>query len=197
MTKLRPASVVALLIILVAVLFAEGPGSVLRPSDTRVATGRIGSHSVPSVAVPASDPFLFSEARADEVAVYLAEIAEAERAAAEHAAREAQQIAGAARSEPQAQQVQTAPASSGDCANPIIPESVAMRESGCSWSAYNPTGCGGRGCLGFFQLDLGHFAQVSPWNSSVSGGCVDLAAVKWAQWAQIECASRLGAGAWG
>lgn len=85
----------------------------------------------------------------------------------------------------------------GECANPVVPESVVRRESGCRWDAYNPTGCGGRGCVGFYQLDAGHFAAVSPWNPNVSGGCADLSDVRWEQWAQTLCASRLGPGAWG
>lgn len=88
-------------------------------------------------------------------------------------------------------------AGNGDCANPVIPEWKARQESGCRWDAYNPTGCGGRGCLGFYQLDEGHFYAVSPWNSNASGGCADLAAVRWEPWAQTECASRLGPSAWG
>lgn len=83
------------------------------------------------------------------------------------------------------------------CANPVVPESVVRRESGCTWDAYNPTGCSGRGCLGFFQLDEGHFSAVSPWNPSVSGVCADLAGSKWEPASQTECASRLGPGAWG
>ena len=84
---------------------------------------------------------------------------------------------------------------SGDCANPIIPESVARAESGCTWDAYNPTGCGGRGCTGFYQLDRGHFSAVSPWNSNVSGSCYGLDANT--REGQTECASRLGPNAWG
>jgi hypothetical protein len=86
--------------------------------------------------------------------------------------------------------------SGGSCANPVIPEAVARRESGCRWDAYNPTGCSGRGCIGFYQLDEGHFAAVSPWNPNVSGVCHDLQGVEWEPWAQTECASRLGPGAW-
>ena len=93
--------------------------------------------------------------------------------------------------------VPTAPAAGdGECANPVVPESVARRESGCRFDAYNPTGCSGRGCVGYLQIDEGHFYVVSPWNSNVSGACVDLAAVKWEPWAQFECGARLGPGAW-
>lgn len=85
--------------------------------------------------------------------------------------------------------------SSGECANPVVPESVAMRESGCRWDAYNPTGCSGRGCIGFYQLDEGHFYAVSPWNSNVSGVCFGLNPAT--REGQTECAGRLGPGAWG
>jgi hypothetical protein len=83
---------------------------------------------------------------------------------------------------------------SGDCANPVVPESVARRESGCTWDAYNASGCGGRGCLGFYQLDAGHFSSVSPWNSNVSGSCYGLDPST--REGQTECASRLGPSAW-
>lgn len=88
------------------------------------------------------------------------------------------------------------PAASGDCANPVVPESVARRESGCNWNAVNPGGCSGRTCVGFYQIDLGHFAAVSPWNPNVSGVCYGLG--DWHDPAvQTACASRLGPGAWG
>jgi len=84
----------------------------------------------------------------------------------------------------------------GDCANPIIPESVAQRESGCRWDAESPASfCGGRGCTGFYQLDRGHFYAVSPWNPNVPGSCYGLDPSVPAD--QTECASRLGPGAWG
>ena len=86
-------------------------------------------------------------------------------------------------------------AGDGECVNPVVPESVARRESGCRWDAYNPTGCGGRSCLGFYQLDAGHFAAVSPWNPNVSGSCYGLDPST--REGQTECASRLGPGAWG
>lgn len=85
---------------------------------------------------------------------------------------------------------------SGDCTNPIVPESVARRESGCRWDAQSPPSfCGGRGCTGFFQLDNGHFYAVSPWNNNVPGACYGLDPST--REGQIECASRLGPGAWG
>lgn len=87
------------------------------------------------------------------------------------------------------------PSGGGSCANPVVPEWVAQRESGCTWDAYNATGCGGRGCLGFYQLDAGHFSATSPWNPSVPGACYGLDPSTPA--GQTECASRLGPGAWG
>ena len=88
---------------------------------------------------------------------------------------------------------------SGDCAALSaqlgLSESVLWRESRCSWEAFNATGCGGRGCVGPAQLDLGHFAPVSPWNSSASGSCADLDPDDPQQYA--ECVGRLPASAWG
>src|SRR5262249_14825446 len=77
-----------------------------------------------------------------------------------------------------------------DCANPVIPDAVAMRESGCRWDAFNATGCDGRSCIGFYQLDAGHFFAVSPWNPDVSGICYGLDSAT--RQDQTECASRLG-----
>lgn len=76
-----------------------------------------------------------------------------------------------------------------------LPESVLWRESRCRWDAYNPSGCGGRGCLGPAQVDRGHFADVSPWNSNTSGSCAGLDPDDPADYA--ECVSRLPASAWG
>jgi len=87
---------------------------------------------------------------------------------------------------------------SGDCAALTaawnLPVEVLIRESRCSEDAYNPTGCNGRSCIGAAQLDLGHFAAVSPWNGNVSGTCYGLDPGSIAD--QRECASRLGPGAW-
>ena len=136
-----------------------------------------------------------SEANALMIANWYAQ----ERAAAERA--EAERLAGLAASLPVTQGRITAapgpaPAASGDCANPVVPEAVARRESGCNWQVVNPGGCSGRSCLGFFQLDAGHFYAVSPWNPNVSGACYGLG--DWHDPAvQIACASRLGPGAWG
>lgn len=81
---------------------------------------------------------------------------------------------------------------SGDCARIAaefgLPVSVIIAESRCQPDAYNPTGCGGRGCLGAAQLDAGHFAAVSPWNPAVAGTCYGLS--------YEECARRLPSSAW-
>jgi len=93
-------------------------------------------------------------------------------------------------------------AGDGECANPVVSEATARGESGCRWDAYNAAGCADpqtgipRGCLGFYQLDEGHFYEVSPWNSNVPGTCADLADRKWDPAVQTECASRLDASAW-
>lgn len=42
---------------------------------------------------------------------------------------------------------------SGRCGGNLPPCSVMMRESGGNIHAYNPTGCGGRGCYGKWQCD--------------------------------------------
>jgi hypothetical protein len=84
----------------------------------------------------------------------------------------------------------------GDCAALAaelgLPEAVLWRESRCSRDAYNPGGCGGRGCVGAAQLDQGHFAPVSPWNSNASGSCAGLNPDDPGQYA--ECVGRLSAG---
>ena len=56
----------------------------------------------------------------------------------------------------------------------ILPSEIVARESGGDCDAYNATGCGGRGCSGYAQLDAGHFAAVSPWNPNVAGTCYGL-----------------------
>jgi hypothetical protein len=76
-----------------------------------------------------------------------------------------------------------------------LPVYVIQRESGCRLDAYNPGGCGGRGCVGLAQLDAGHFAAVSPWNPNVPGACYGLDPSDVGD--QRECASRLPASAWG
>ena len=87
----------------------------------------------------------------------------------------------------------------GDCAALAaelgLSEAILWRESRCSTDAYNATGCSGRGCLGAAQLDAGHFAPVSPWNSGASGSCADLNPSIPSEYA--ECVSRLPASAWG
>jgi hypothetical protein len=87
----------------------------------------------------------------------------------------------------------------GDCvalaAEWGLPVYVIQRESGCRLDAYNPGGCGGRGCVGLAQLDAGHFAAVSPWNPNVPGACYGLDPSDVGD--QRECASRLPASAWG
>jgi hypothetical protein len=87
-----------------------------------------------------------------------------------------------------------AAASSGNCANPVVPESIAMRESRCTYDAYNRTGCGGRGCIGFYQIDAGHYAADSPWGPG-HGSCYGLGD-PWDPAVQTECAKRLGPHAW-
>lgn len=43
------------------------------------------------------------------------------------------------------------PSGRGPCGGDLPPCYVCMRESRCTYGAYNPTGCGGRGCYGKWQ----------------------------------------------
>jgi hypothetical protein len=73
-----------------------------------------------------------------------------------------------------------------------LPAEIIYRESRCSWSAFNHTGCGGRGCQGPAQIDLGHFAETSPWNSRASGACAGLNPDIESDY--VECTNRLSGG---
>lgn len=68
-----------------------------------------------------------------------------------------------------------------------LPSWVLERESGCGANNWNGTGCGGRGCIGPTQLDLGHFANPSPWGGV--GACWGLDPYSVAD--QQECVRRL------
>lgn len=68
-----------------------------------------------------------------------------------------------------------------------LPDEILFRESRCSEDAFNATGCGGRGCVGAAQLDLGHFANPSPWGGV--GACWGLDPYSVAD--QQECVRRL------
>lgn len=62
------------------------------------------------------------------------------------------------------------------CAEPInglLPDNIVQRESSGQCNAYNHGGCGGRGCLGWAQIDEGHFWADSPWGSG-PGSCYGL-----------------------
>jgi hypothetical protein len=119
-----------------------------------------------------------------EVNTYLAAV-EAERIEQERLAEEARQAA-VRRSVPR-----TTTSVGGDCAALAaelgVSEDILWRESRCRW-VDNPSGCGGRGCLGPVQLDAGHFAAISPWNPNVPGTCYGLS--------YAECAQRLPRSAW-
>ena len=118
-----------------------------------------------------------------------ARLAEAERLAAARQAAN-QRMAG-----PRT----TAPSGGGDCAAIDAefgtPAGTALRESHCSRDPgiTNPTGCEGYGCVGPVQLHLGHFQNPSPWGGV--GACWGLDPYSYAD--QVECAHRLGPGAWG
>lgn len=68
-----------------------------------------------------------------------------------------------------------------------LPDEILFRESRCSEDAFNASGCGGRGCVGAAQLDLGHFASPSPWGGV--GACWGLDPYSVAD--QQECVRRL------
>lgn len=63
----------------------------------------------------------------------------------------------------------------------VVPVDIVIGESGCSFDAYNATGCGGYGCVGAYQFDTRHFGS---W-----GGCADLNPALPED--QHECARRL------
>lgn len=70
------------------------------------------------------------------------------------------------------------PSASGHdpCAEPIsglLPDYIVNRESHHQCDAYNHGGCGGRGCLGWAQIDEGHFSANSPWGNG-PGSCYGL-----------------------
>ena len=86
----------------------------------------------------------------------------------------------------------------GGCENipAWFPQAIAYRESRCSYDAYNPTGCGGYGCIGAFQFDARHFTGWA--NGQSACGDLDPGTVD----GQNECAWRLSRGgtqfgAWG
>lgn len=55
----------------------------------------------------------------------------------------------------------------------LLPDYIVQRESHGQCDAYNHGGCGGRGCLGWAQIDEGHFSADSPWGSG-PGSCYGL-----------------------
>lgn len=139
-------------------------------------------------------------------AEYQAQLAEADRVAAEaqQAAEEAARVPVPPNvSSPRvanpgpSQEVQGYPP---ECYGRAIPPAQLYRESKCSTDPglmSPPTFCSGRGCVGPYQIDSGHFAADSPWNDNpaVSGVCYGLDPATTA--GQEACAGRLGPGAWG
>lgn len=82
----------------------------------------------------------------------------------------------------------------GDCAALAaefgLPSWILEAESGCGANNWNGGGCGGRGCIGPTQLDLGHFANPSPWGGV--GACWGLDPNVYAD--LVECTYRLSGG---
>lgn len=71
------------------------------------------------------------------------------------------------------------------CDGHVIPGWILMRESRCSYDAWNPGGCGGHGCVGLYQFDLRHFTGWA--NGQAACGDLD----PWTPADQDECAARL------
>lgn len=70
-----------------------------------------------------------------------------------------------------------------ECQGKVIPGYIVQRESGCDYGAVNPSGCGGAGCYGLYQIHGMHWR---------GGGCSDLS---WQNPSdQDECARRLSSG---
>lgn len=87
-----------------------------------------------------------------------------------------------------------------ECYGRAISPAQLWRESHCSTDPglqSPPSFCSGRGCVGPYQIDNGHFAEQSPWNSTpgVHGSCYGLDPSTLT--GQEACAARLGPGAWG
>jgi hypothetical protein len=165
----------------VAVLFV----ALIAGHPPHVQAGSAPAHfGTPPISVTGADPEGTASAVIEvEVAAYLA--AEGQRIEQERLAEEARQAA-IRRSVPR-----TTTSVGGDCAALAaelgVSEDILWRESRCRW-VDNPSGCGGRGCLGPAQIDSGHFQSVSPWNPSRPGTCYGLS--------YAECAQRLPRSAW-
>jgi hypothetical protein len=108
----------------------------------------------------------------DRVNAYFA-ILDFQRGLEEEAARQAEAAAAAARSRGRSSGRSSA-SISVECGNTLLPGYIVQRESSGDCNAFNATGCGGRGCIGYAQLDQGHFSPVSPWNPNVPGSCYGL-----------------------
>lgn len=171
-----------------------------RPEDaTRIASSGTSSATAPNVAASAS---FLATWLADVTSFQLSQFYAGEEAArrAEEEARAAQERAGSGGAAVAPRDLHPLPAPAApsgyppECYGHVVAPAILMRESGCSYTAFNAGGCSGRGCIGMYQLDEGHFYAVSPWNSNTHGVCYGLS---YAPADQDECASRLGPGAWG
>lgn len=92
----------------------------------------------------------------DEVGRYIAAVAEAE--AAEAARVAAAEAAARAVSRPAPRPITTGSGGPTSCDGHVVPGYILERESGCSYDAYNASGCDGAGCIGLYQLHAMHFA---------------------------------------
>jgi hypothetical protein len=133
-----------------------------------VTTTAIATHTTPD---PPHAPVSLADDQAGMVTAQWAAVTaqtvqrlEAERAALEEQARAAQaelerlaverEASERARADQSAPAVAPGPAPTtpGPCGGDYPPCQVAQRESGNSYTAYNPTGCGGQGCYGRWQF---------------------------------------------
>lgn len=155
----------------------------------------------PSVPPP---PFQQIPVDADEGLVSQVEkgwAAEAARVEAEELERQAEEARRNSQFAPSQPRISSSPQTlPAECYGRVIPPAQLWNESRCSYDPglpSPPSFCGGRGCIGPYQIDNGHFAADSPWNDNpaVSGTCYGLDSSTLA--GQEECARRLGPGAWG
>lgn len=168
-----------------AQLLRTDPEHVRPPHAARPTAGvPIGTSPLPLAAVGGESP----QPVIDAVTAWVAGVQrEQERLAAEETARlEAARAAAERRVAPTG-----GSAAYGDCAALAaefgLPAGILERESGCGHDNWNGSGCSGRGCIGPTQIDLGHFADPSPWGAP--GACRDLDPNVWAD--LVECTRRL------
>lgn len=182
----RPLLVRALVLaVVIGVLAAIVPGGpdLDRPPHVRPAAMGGGIVAAPVEAAGVGVP--------GDVIVFLEGVARAEwfagvQAELDRAAAEAALVARARSSSSSSAPRSGAPVACAGVAW-VVPVDVVIGESGCSFDAYNATGCNGFGCIGAYQFDARHWDASSGW-----GGCSDLDPSIPED--QHECARRLSSG---